>query len=239
MSELRSGRVVEATVTGFLPGRRVVLDVDGETLLAWSNLPLVRGAVIRASVEPAGAGLRLRLVEERRALETGGTHLALSPQGTASDELDVVIAKTAEDLGLLLDERLVFEVKDGLRILETRLEREPVPLRRLSGEIRSLLMLRTRGLAPSVRLRWIMDRNGGTRLGTALLKAAESLTSAARAFGRDIGAVLEHRAITLERFFLDLDSAALAPNLGGVLRRCGYSHEMDRARLEETGGKGG
>jgi len=207
----------------------VVLEVEGETHLAYSDLPLVRGKVLRTIVEPAGAGVRLRVRDEPGSSDGRTPSRASHGPCIASDELDLVIAEIAKDLGLSLDEKAVFDVRDRLRTMERRLEREAVPLQRLKRDVRSILILRARGLTPSPRARRALSTSADARLGTALQRLGENLRSAGRSFEGNIGNALERRGAGLERFFLDLDRPALAANLISALLGCGYGFEKELA----------
>ena len=152
MGTLKTGDLVRARVLGFLPGRKAVLDVQGESLVAWSDLPLVRGEVVTAVVESEGGYTRLRLVDDVDPAADGVLAETLSRSGIAADELDLFIARTANELGLRLDGSLIREVRRYLQATEKDLETGIVPLRRLKPLVLNFAAARSRDLPASPRV---------------------------------------------------------------------------------------
>jgi|GEM_PF-2078075 len=229
MSHLRTGELVEARIVGFLPARRVVLDIGGEPFLAWSDLPLVRGDTVRAVVEVAGPGLRLRVVREPSEVGAATLRRTLERSGIEVDDLDLMIAEAARELGIRVGPELVVGVRDQLNLLDVGLGRGAVPLGRLKRETRTLLALWVRGVPPSSRVRRALSVGRDARLGTVLSRLVESLESAGASVRGTVGAALRGHAERLRTYFLEVAVVEGPADLRRALDRCGYTHETKSA----------
>lgn len=232
MANLREGEVVQARILAFLPGRRVVLDVAGETLLAWSRLPLVRGRVVSAVVESAGGGIRLRVLDEDTPQRTDALGETLARSGIRWDDLDLLITEAAIAFGLPVEERLLGETREHLRERNRTLETGAVPLLKLKREILSLLAARSRGLPATPRALAALNVDPEARLGTALSRLIDNLGSVVGDLGDNAKDALVQRAAGLRSMFVDLEAETLGEDLVGALARCGYFYE---AKLRERG----
>jgi hypothetical protein len=229
MGALKTGDLVRARVLGFLPGRKAVLDVQGENLVAWSDLPLVRGEIVTAAVESEGGHTRLRLVDDVDPAVENALAETLSRAGIAPDELDLFIARTAHELGLRLDRSLIREIRRYLQAAEKGLETGIVPLRRLKPLVLNFAAARTRDLPASPRVLMAVAANPETRLGTALLRLAENLELLAAKAGEPYESAIEERAGSVRRFFLRLGDSISLHDLEVAINRCGYGFESKLA----------
>ncbi|MCK4546027.1 MAG: hypothetical protein KAW17_01175 [Candidatus Eisenbacteria sp.] len=233
MNVLKDGDSIQAVVLGFLPGRRVVLDVLGESVLAWSDLPLVRGEVITAVVEATGDGARqrcrLRVMDNPDRQGDEPVVGCLRRSGIPADDLDLFVGHVVTGLGLTLDASLLGEVREYVRKHERGLDTGVVPLRKLKGTIFNFLAARARGLPASPRVLAAVGSRPGTRLGTALLRLMESLHLLAGALGGGHRRDLTDRALHLRTFCIDLATAPLHLDIRAAVSRLGYVYESKLA----------
>lgn len=231
------GDRVRARVLGFLPGRKALLDVEGRTVVAWTDLPLAIGRVVTAVVEDSEEGRRLRVREGGRAPATGDGE---SRRGSDAATLASMIAATAVEFGLEEGEGLVRDVIRELRETTPVLEKEPVPLLHLRDEIATLLAARVRRIPTSRRTLAALRSGGGARMGRALGRLVGELGALENLLRSPAGGEGARRARRLESYFLDLSEAGEEDGLLRALRRCGYGHEAGLAAegREGWGGEG-
>lgn len=231
----KEGTVLQAAVLGFLPGKRVLLDVQGETCIAWSDLPLVRGRLIPVLVEREGEGTRLRVVGEEEETRRFGWGDEKSPAGgrpDPADDLDRLIARSARRSGVTLTGPSRETVrKEAIDLLHRRFPEGIVPMDEWERTVGAVLIARAKGIEPSRRARSSIVLDHETRIGTALARLIEALGEIDRSSGGRRGA-LDDWARRLRSFYLPLDRVPLPIDLDEAILRCGYRHE---GRLAEKG----
>ena len=219
--QLKEGQDVRARVVGFLPGRKVVLEVNGEVLLAVSNVPLVRGMMIRAIVERQGHMMRLRILDEEQ-------------EAADETDLEAFIHKTARMLHLQDEPALFGKICKQLQQAIPELQSGPVEWSEIQSWVRDILEAQVRGL-PGTPQAWGAVRIGSeARLGTALARLRESLDAAAVCSRGSRRRRFSAWSADLQEFFLDINEGPLAPMLQKAVRQCGYLSTIDSG----DGGKG-
>ncbi|MFH1278956.1 MAG: hypothetical protein ABIK65_11345 [Candidatus Eisenbacteria bacterium] len=231
MKNLKPGDRVRARVLGFLPGRKALLDLEGRTVVAWTDLPLAIGRVVTAVLEDSGEGPMLRV----RDGEGGGKKSGGAGSGPSTETLESLIASTAAEFGLRREEAPPREVIRALRETIPALEKEPVPLLRLRDEIATLLAARVRGLPSSRRALAALRSGGGARMGRALGRLVDELAGLEHLLRGASCREAARRARRLDSYFLDLTGAGEGEALLRALCRCGYGYE---ARLAASGRDG-
>ncbi|MBN1826847.1 MAG: hypothetical protein JW958_11330 [Candidatus Eisenbacteria bacterium] len=236
MNHLREGEQVFARVAGFLPGHRVVLDLEGETVLAASDLPLVRGRLIAARVERSGGVLRLRVVAEAEPERPLDLAAAAPPAGASPDGLDRAIARHAREWGIPITRSFLDRVRREVARADRDLAKGAViPLERLGGEAARVVAALARGLDPTSRSLAALGADGEARLGIALDRLDRSLGEAAANLGGSGGREAAEMAARLRGFFIDLDEAPVAEAIARGIRLCGYAYEEKLAARGASG----
>lgn len=218
----KDGAILHATVAGFLPDRKVLLEVDGETLIAYSNLPLVRGRVIMAKVESAGDGFRLRVID---STDSSAADRPENGGGTEVDRLDRMITECAHRCGLKVTPGLFNEIRTQIGMVNEGLRTGTVPLAELQRDIFRLTAAVAHGLVPTPRALTAVDTDPDARLGMALHRLVENLDLAAFGFKGSVGESLAVRANRVRSFSIDLDSPELLDEISAAILSCGYAYE--------------
>ncbi len=98
MKNLKIGDKVRAKVFGFSRPAKPFFDLEGQTVVAWTDLPLAIGRVVTAVVEDSDEGRRLRVRGPGgRSGEESGSSVS---SGHSVETLETMIAVTAAEFGL-------------------------------------------------------------------------------------------------------------------------------------------
>ncbi len=230
MSELHAGEVRDARVVGFLPGRRVVLEMAEALYVAWTNLPLVRDSRVRVRVEPGNGAMRLRVVGE-----------GAEATPSASSDLHDMVAGVGRRIGIAVDTTLAQTIVEQLKTLHAPLREGYAPLDELEEWVRDALRAHARHLEPSLHAWTLMRGTAHARLGVGVSRLAEALAELV-----PVERALQDDAARLRSFFVDLEQPLTRSRLETALASCcatepGTPSALEtclnaiRARLEARG----
>ncbi len=212
----KEGTTVSAEVLGFLPYRRVVLDVNGKTYVACSDLPLVRGERITATARSQAGKIVLKIA---------GRGEGAGPKGPRA-------RAECDDLDTMIDEairRARLAGRDGLRrearrrLLERRRHYPDgvIPLDLWIREVNAAVAAAARGLEPGTPPAAMIDREGGAPIGAALAHLIEALLEAAEELPE--GSLLDRYALSIHDRFLPLADPGIGDRLESILREWGVA----------------
>jgi len=205
MAALQDGEIRDARVVGFLPARRVVLELSGQLFVAWTNLPLVRDSRVRVRIEAHGHGLRLRVVDESSA-----------PKRPNVDDLDALIERIGSRLGIAVDPTLTVSIVEQIKALHAPLREGFTSLDALEDLVHDALRAHARNLEPSLEAWALMRATANSRLGVGIARLVDAL----RALAAFEPALIED-AEALEDFFVDLEQPLTRERLESGITRCG------------------
>lgn len=237
MNLWKDGAMLQAAVLGFLPGKRVLLDINGDTYIAWSNLPLVRGKIISVVVDCGGGATRLRIVGEesfqplQRTGAGSSSHL-LPGSSEGPDDLDRLVALSARTVGVKLDDHLRNVIREEALAIVRQFPGGVVPFDQWKREIDAIVIARGKGIVPSRRARHAIELDHEAQIGTLLARLIESMREVDPGGSPRRNPVIERWTERLRAHFIPLDQPGLAERLGKAIANCGYNYE---ARLVESG----
>ncbi len=226
MRALEPGREYPATVAGFLPGRRVILDIGGDTYLAWTDLPLIRGSRIRTRAERAKGGICLKLLDQE---DHSGDRDHSSHAG--ADELDRLIEAVATEGGRKPAAEVVNQIRYCLRWADSRLDNEAVPLTKIEKTVHTVVTLFQRRVPVRPRTLRALETCEEARLGTTLAHLESSLLQTADSIEGPRAITMENLAREAARFFHPIRSDRATFCLEPIVRKAGYLLESDLTAL--------